>query len=518
MDTRKTKDIKVVSNPRTDFGNLEELKQSILAHGIIEPLVINKKNELIAGERRLRAAIELEMDAVPVVIMEFDKASIPAVKLIENIHRKDLTPFEEAHAFKQYMTDQKIDAMGVAGMIGKTEGYVNRRLNLLSLCSESSNALSKGKIQFGHCEYLSQMTPAQQKACVKLIVDNDLTVQGLADQLRWNQNLEFFHEFRSAPNDEESQTVLTSIGTELDAQHETNSSHFGAFKPELSKYVEEQRAALRKQGITVYASQETLLKAHPNAATIYSYNDEYQKAIGELRNSDKYAVVVDLLGSGYLKKEVYRLSKVEAPKKEKEQKTKTVLTAAQQAAEEKALNLNRKEKLERRVAEYKRDWLIEQISSKPFNPGSKVLNRLCLHALIEKYPGDKEELKTLLTSVGIKNFSYGLPDYSFNDLQRLSNTQADALLMGLSKAWVPMLSGDSLEECGVAAGVKPEKDYRVTEEFLEFHTKEQLLKLGKELGVSEKNDEQFSKSELVKLIAKSKPKTCPGVFVKTSAV
>ena len=99
--------IHVQSNPRTDFGNIDELRGSIREKGIIEPLVVKEvkggKYELIAGERRLRAAMAAGLDKVPVAVRQGDEADIEEVKLIENIHRKDFNPIEEGLGFLAYM-------------------------------------------------------------------------------------------------------------------------------------------------------------------------------------------------------------------------------------------------------------------------------------------------------------------------------------------------------------------------------------------------------------------------------
>jgi ParB family chromosome partitioning protein len=145
--------IAVKSNPRTDFGPIDELAASIKEKGIIEPLVVKKTGdnayELVAGERRLRAAKAVGLENVPVSVREGDDTDIEEVKLIENIHRKDFNPIEEAIAFQNYIDTTKASIQTLSDKIAKPKLYVQRRLELLKLPKDIQKAVSDGKIRIG---------------------------------------------------------------------------------------------------------------------------------------------------------------------------------------------------------------------------------------------------------------------------------------------------------------------------------------------------------------------------------
>ena len=129
------KNIVVKSNPRTDFGDIDELAASVKAKGVMEPLLVKKlddgKVELIAGERRLKAAKAAGLKKVKYTYFEGDDTEIEEAKLEENMHRKDLNPVEEAKAFQKYIDTTKRSIDTLAQKISKPKLYVERRLELL---------------------------------------------------------------------------------------------------------------------------------------------------------------------------------------------------------------------------------------------------------------------------------------------------------------------------------------------------------------------------------------------------
>ena len=127
----------VKNNPRMDFGDIDELTASVKDKGILEPLLVKKLDgdvvELIAGEKRLRSARAAGLSKVPIVFYEGDKTDIEEVKLIENMHRKDLNPVEEARAFKKYMDATKSSLETLAERLSKPKLYIERRLKIIDL-------------------------------------------------------------------------------------------------------------------------------------------------------------------------------------------------------------------------------------------------------------------------------------------------------------------------------------------------------------------------------------------------
>lgn len=132
--------------PRKKFDedSLNELKESIIEYGIIQPIVVRKigdNYQIIAGERRFRAAKLAELEEIPVRVMEMDDQSIKEVALIENIQREDLDPIEEALGYAQLMEDYSYTQKEVSERLGKSRSYIANAIRLLGLDPEIKDAL-----------------------------------------------------------------------------------------------------------------------------------------------------------------------------------------------------------------------------------------------------------------------------------------------------------------------------------------------------------------------------------------
>lgn len=176
----------VVSNenqPRKEFEkeSLEELKDSIKQYGIIQPIVVRKLNdkyEIIAGERRWRAAKEASLKKVPCIIKEVDDKEAIKLALIENIQRQDLNPIEEANAFKALIDNYNLKQDEVAKAVGKSRSYIANSLRLLNLDKEILDYVSEGKITVGHGKALLGVRNKKERLNVaKAIVDKNLNVR-----------------------------------------------------------------------------------------------------------------------------------------------------------------------------------------------------------------------------------------------------------------------------------------------------------------------------------------------------
>ncbi len=145
--------------PRRRFTDyqMEELVDSIREYGIIQPLIVSRKGdkyELIAGERRWRAAKELKLDTVPAIIRDADQREKLEVALIENIQREDLNPVEMAVAYQRLVDEFSITQEEVAKRVGRSRSSVTNTLRLLNLPEEIQLAIIDGKITEGHAKYL----------------------------------------------------------------------------------------------------------------------------------------------------------------------------------------------------------------------------------------------------------------------------------------------------------------------------------------------------------------------------
>jgi ParB family chromosome partitioning protein len=142
--------------PRKDFDkdSLAELAASIKSQGILQPLLVRPRKsggfELIAGERRLRAAKAAGLARVPILIKDADDKTALELSLIENIQREDLDPIEEAEAFKRLMTEFDYTQEGLSKRVGKDRATIANLLRLLNLPGEIRDDLRKGRISAGH--------------------------------------------------------------------------------------------------------------------------------------------------------------------------------------------------------------------------------------------------------------------------------------------------------------------------------------------------------------------------------
>lgn len=169
--------------PRRTFNEeqIAELAASIRERGLVQPLVVRKVNgklELIAGERRLRAARSLGMSEIKVVMMEASDREVAELALIENLQREDLTPLEEAEQYKLLQTRFGMKQEVIAQHVGKSRTVVANMVRLLELAPTSRQLLESGAISVGHAKVLLQLKKEdQQSAAATRVAKQGLTVR-----------------------------------------------------------------------------------------------------------------------------------------------------------------------------------------------------------------------------------------------------------------------------------------------------------------------------------------------------
>ncbi|MGY4877659.1 ParB/RepB/Spo0J family partition protein [Vreelandella aquamarina] len=169
--------------PRRDIQPeaLEELADSIRAQGIMQPIVVRPvgeaRYEIIAGERRWRAAQLAELDVIPAVIRDVSDDTALALALIENIQRENLNAVEEAMALKRLGEEFELTQQQIADAVGKSRTQVANLLRLLALDPEVQTLLERGDLDMGHARALLSLEPAQQRQIAHDVVNNDLTVR-----------------------------------------------------------------------------------------------------------------------------------------------------------------------------------------------------------------------------------------------------------------------------------------------------------------------------------------------------
>jgi len=176
--------------PRLSFNekSLNELADSIKQHGMIQPLVVRKlgdKYEIIAGERRFKAANIIGMNTVPVIVMNLDDNKSAEIAVVENIQRQDLSSLEEAKSYKKILDKGYLTQEELASRMGKTQATISNKIRLLTLAEEVQEALLKRKISERHARsLLSLNNHDQQIEILNKIINNKLTVKETDDFIK----------------------------------------------------------------------------------------------------------------------------------------------------------------------------------------------------------------------------------------------------------------------------------------------------------------------------------------------
>lgn len=177
--------------PRKAFDDekIAELAQSIKEHGIIQPIILNKKDNsyiIVAGERRWRAAKLLGLKEIPAIIMELTEKNILEVSLIENIQRQDLNPIEEAIAYKKLLSDFNLTQEELSKRVGKSRVAISNVIRLTNLCETVKQYLIDEVITEGHGRVLLSIEdPEIQCEVAQKVIDEKLSVRELERLVRY---------------------------------------------------------------------------------------------------------------------------------------------------------------------------------------------------------------------------------------------------------------------------------------------------------------------------------------------
>lgn len=179
--------------PRKNFNedSLKELADSIKAHGVIEPIIVRDKKdyyEIVAGERRWRAARMAGLKEIPALIREYSDSEISEIALIENIQREDLTPLEEARAYKTLIDEYKLTQEELSSRISKSRAAIANSMRLLKLDEKVQAMLEEGSLTAGHARaLLSLEEPEDQLKAAREVIGKNLSVRETEDLVRkWN--------------------------------------------------------------------------------------------------------------------------------------------------------------------------------------------------------------------------------------------------------------------------------------------------------------------------------------------
>lgn len=173
-----------------DQAELAELESSLKAHGLLQPVVVRKAAsgigfELIAGERRFRAATRLGWSDIPAIVRDVDDSSLLTLALIENLQRSDLNPLEEAEGYRRLIEDFELSQQQVAEAVGKDRSTVANMLRLLNLPAAVRRLLEEGALTLGHARALLGLP--SERAMTELareVVAKGLTVRDVEQRVR----------------------------------------------------------------------------------------------------------------------------------------------------------------------------------------------------------------------------------------------------------------------------------------------------------------------------------------------
>ncbi len=179
------------NQPRKLFfeDSLEELAESIKLHGILQPLALRRteggRYQIIAGERRFRAAKRAGLTEVPAVIVDADDRAVAELALIENLQREDLNPVEEAEGFKALIEEYSLTQEEAAERLGKSRSTLTNAIRLLALSPDALALLREGKIERGHAKVILGITdPKKQGEIAHIVAEKNLNVRQTEDLVR----------------------------------------------------------------------------------------------------------------------------------------------------------------------------------------------------------------------------------------------------------------------------------------------------------------------------------------------
>ncbi|HIO90231.1 MAG TPA: ParB/RepB/Spo0J family partition protein [Campylobacterales bacterium] len=203
-----------VYQPRKHFNQeaLQSLSDSIVKHGLLQPIVVVKKDDgymIIAGERRFRASGLAGLETIEAIVADFESKNLRELALIENIQREDLTPIELASSYKELISEYMITQEELSDIVCKSRSHIANTMRLLTLSDYTKELLNLGKITQGHAKVLVGLDVQSEKLIVDTIVGQKLSVRECEDLIKrvktQNTNLD------AKSNLEKSETLYKKV-------------------------------------------------------------------------------------------------------------------------------------------------------------------------------------------------------------------------------------------------------------------------------------------------------------------
>ena len=217
--------------------SLQDLADSIAVQGVVQPIVVRStgenRYEIIAGERRWRAAQMAGLHEIPVMVREVDDRSAIAIALIENIQRENLNPLEEAHALERLINEFELTHEQAAGAVGRSRAAVSNILRLLDLDDSVKKMLERGEFEMGHARALLALAGAKQIEAARQVIARGLSVratEGLIRQLQQKRTAKS----PARPKDPDVQKLESRLSDKLGARVLLREGKGGKGKLEIS--------------------------------------------------------------------------------------------------------------------------------------------------------------------------------------------------------------------------------------------------------------------------------------------
>ena len=471
--------ILVETNPRTDFAKLDELAASMKEKGLITPIVVeptdNGKFKLIAGERRLRAAKLLNWPTIPASELTCLTENKLELQLIENIQRESLNPVEEGLAFKRIMKEKKLNTKQVAQDIGKTELFVKRRTEILTLPKEVLEALKTGRIKLGHALVMLKIpTKTEQKELLKRVVSNKISVRDAVNSLRYGYRMLSRAEFskegcKGCTFNGGEQSLLIDGSAEIKG----NCINTKCFDNKEREWLNAKVKEYRDAGVKILTPEEWNNTPHENV--IRHWDSNHKKALKDLKiHPEKYAVFIDSDGDI----EITLLTK------------KGTTTAGKGKASV--------SQLANKINDYQRKFLIRKGREK-LAPSTRLSKGIALYFLIRESSGTNQT--AALKEIGTKGTIWWNISRTalLKKIIELKEEKLDELLNFQSQIRVKDLYDETLELLLKTQKLKMKKEFTVNESYLNLHTIAQLPTIAEELGVTVSKGK---KTDMIKEILK----------------
>jgi len=199
-----------------DEDKIDELAQSIKQHGVFQPIILKRVKQgyiIVSGERRYRAAQKVGLVTIPAIIRQYEEAKVAEIALAENLQRENLTPIEEAEAYKVVMKNLKLTQQELAAKVGKSRSHVTNMLGLLNLPQEVQNMLLNGKISMGHARSLSKLE--DKKQIIKIanqIISKQLSVRQVEEMTKMEIKTNQIVRIKQSKYIEQEKMVTKKIG------------------------------------------------------------------------------------------------------------------------------------------------------------------------------------------------------------------------------------------------------------------------------------------------------------------